>query len=221
MTKKERAVEFLRRLRRAYASTGPFVDWRTPLELVIATVLSAQCTDVRVNLVTKKLFQKYQRARDYAQADIRTLEKEIYSTGFYKSKARYLKGIGLAIEHNYHGTVPDRLEDLLTLPGVSHKSAHLIMAKAFYKNTGIAVDTHVLRVAPRLGFTTSNKQRIVERDLEKLFPPRDYLAVNEYMITHGRAVCTPRIPHCSDCVLRNICPAAKKFITASSTRERQ
>lgn len=210
MTQQKRAREILKRLKRTYRVRGPFVVWSNPLELLIGTVLSAQCTDVRVNMVTKELFKKYRTAKDYANAKFATLEKEIYSTGFYKTKAKYLKGIGQALVERFHGKVPDRLEDLLALPGVARKSANLIMAKAFNTPTGIAVDTHVSRVAPRLGLTKSKTPDCMAKDIEELYPPKDYLDVNEYFIMHGRAICTPK-PKCPSCVLKNICPSAKKF----------
>ncbi len=217
MTITNRAKEILRRLKRTYKVRGPFVEWSNPLELLIGTVLSAQCTDVRVNMVTKTLFKKYKTARDYARAKLPILEKEIYSTGFYKTKAKYLKGIGQTLVEKFHGKVPDRLEDLLTLPGVARKSANLIIAKAFGKPTGIAVDTHVSRVAPRLGLTKSKTPDRMACDLEELYTPKDYLDVNEYMILHGRATCTPK-PKCPSCVLKNICPSAKKFFPHLDTR---
>lgn len=207
----KRAGEILKRLKKEYPERGPFVKWSTPLELVIGTVLSAQCTDVRVNAVTRSLFKKYRTAGDYARADMHTLEKEIYSTGFYKSKAKYLKGIGERLEKDFGGRVPAMLEGLLTLPGVSHKSAHLVMAKAFGKFTGVAVDTHVSRVAPRLGLTKSKDVKKMAGDLENIFPPKEYLNVNEYLIMHGRAICKPR-PLCGECVLQDICPSAKLFL---------
>ncbi|MEK7606829.1 MAG: endonuclease III [Patescibacteria group bacterium] len=207
MDTRTRAEEALKRLKKEYPERGPFVEWKNSLELVVGTMLSAQCTDVRVNMVTKTLFKKYKTAKDYARADLCTLEKEIYSTGFFKSKAKYLKGIGERIVKDFGGRVPATLEDLLTLPGLSHKSAHLVMAKAFGKFTGIAVDTHVYRVAPRLGLTQSKDRDKVAGDLEKLYPPKEYLNVNEYCIMHGRAICKPR-PLCGECVLQDICPSA-------------
>ncbi len=199
------------RLKKAYAVRGPFVEWKTPLQLVIATVLSAQCTDMRVNIVTKKLFKKYRIAKDYANADIKVLEREIYSTGFYHSKARYLKGIGSYLSTHHKGNVPNDFQELLKLPGVSYKSAHLIMAKIFNTPTGIAVDTHVKRVAPRLGLTKQKDPTKIGADLEKLYDPKNYLDVNEYLITHGRAICKPK-PLCGSCVLLDLCPFGKKFV---------
>lgn len=215
MVQKKRAQEILRRLKRTYNVRGPFVVWGNPLELLIGTVLSAQCTDKRVNIVTKVLFKKYKTAKDYADAKLSDLQKIIYSTGFYKSKSKYLKGIGQALVAKYGGEVPISFEDLLTLPGVARKTANLIMAKAFGTPTGIAVDTHVFRVAPRLGLTKGKTPDAMARDLEKLYAPKDYLAVNEFMILHGRATCAPRKPKCPSCVLKNICPSAKKFYPPS------
>lgn len=214
MTTQSRAQESLRRLRNTYSrAPDTFVKWKNPLELVIATVLSAQCTDKRVNVITKCLFKKYRTASDYAKAVPRVLEGEIYSAGFYKSKARYLKGIGIILQEKFKGRVPRRLEDLLTLPGVSYKSAHLVMAKAFGTITGIAVDTHVKRVAPRLGLTKHRDPNKIANDLEKIYTPKDYLDVNEYFIMHGRAICKPR-PLCETCVVNDICPFGKKVLRA-------
>lgn len=209
MNNSRRARTVLTRLRKAYPTRGPFVKWKTPLELVVGTVLSAQCTDVQVNKVTASLFEKYRTARDYSKAKLAILEKEIYSTGFYKSKARYLKGIGELLVNEFGGRVPNRREDLLKLPGVSFKSANLIMAKAFGAATGVAVDTHVSRLAPRLGFTKHTDPKKIAADLEILYPPRDWLDVNEYVIMHGRAVCKP-VPACESCVISDVCPYGKQ-----------
>lgn len=206
MNVKDRAREVLKRLKKAYPKPGPFVSWSTPLELVVGTVLSAQCTDERVNRVTEKLFKKYKTAKEYANANLTELERDIYQTGFYKSKAKYLKGIGVFLIENFDGAVPHDFESLLKLPGVARKTAHIVMAKAFKRFTGVAVDTHVLRMAPRLGLTKQTEQEKIAKDLEKLFPKTEYLHVNEYLITHGRAVCVPRKPKCGECVLSDICP---------------
>lgn len=215
MTKKERAQEILNRFKKTYTKRGPFVEWSNPLELVIATVLSAQCTDVRVNQVTKQLFKQYKTAKDYAEASFPKLEALIRPTGFYKSKARYLKGIGQTLVKNFHGKVPNTLEDLLTLPGVAKKSAHLVMSKAFHKPTGIAVDTHVSRIAPRLSFTNAKTPEKMGADLEKLYKPKDFLDVNEYFILHGRAICKPRMPLCLNCCVQELCPSRKIFYPKS------
>lgn len=214
MTKQERAREILRRLRKTYTKKpGDFVAWKTPLQLLIATVLSAQCTDKKVNEVTRVLFRKYRTAKAYADAPLSTLERLVHSTGFYKSKAKYLKGIGVLLVEQFSGRVPKTREELLRLPGVSYKTANLIMGKAYGVPTGVAVDTHVNRVAPRLGLTEEKKSTEKKAaDLEKLFEPKDWLDVNEYMILHGRAVCVPAKPRCQGCPLRDICPSSKSFI---------
>ncbi len=205
VSKRKQAIEALSRLRKTYPVTGPFVEWSNPLELVIATVLSAQCTDKQVNKVTRSLFLKYKTASDYAQANLKTLEKEIYSTGFYRSKAKYLKRIGEILVEKHDGKVPDDLADLLKLPGVSNKTAYLVLAKGFGKQVGVSVDTHVKRIAPRLGLVKENiGADAISDELGKIFDPEDYLDVNEYFITHGRAVCV-RVPKCDKCNLRDIC----------------
>lgn len=212
MTSTKPATEILRRLRKAYTKTPrDFVQWNTPLELLIGTVLSAQCTDKKVNEVTRELFKKYKTPRDYARARRTQLEKEIHSTGFYKIKARYLKGIGETLVKKFHGAVPALLAELLQLPGVSYKTAYLILAKAFHKNVGIAVDTHVKRLAPRLGLSAHTTPEKIGKDLERLFPQKDYLNVNEYFILHGRAVCKAT-PRCAACPLKDICPYGRKII---------
>ncbi len=209
--KKQNVKEALRRLRKAYPVTGPFVAWSNPLELVVGTALSAQCTDERVNMVTKELFKKYQTARDYADADQGVLEKEIYSTGFYRNKAKNLRGMGKVLVERFGGKVPDTLEGLLALPGVSNKTAYIVLAKAFGRQEGVAVDTHVFRLVPRLGWSDAKTAEKMSAELSRLFPKKDYLDMNEYLITHGRAICSPRNPKCGDCVLSDICPGSEKF----------
>jgi endonuclease-3 len=198
-------------LRNAFTKTPEaFVVWSNPLELVVGTVLSAQCTDKRVNAVTPTLFATYKTAVDYAAADLHQLERIIFSTGFYHSKARYLKGIGERLLAAYHGQVPASFDDLITLPGVSRKTAHLIMAKAFGQPTGVAVDTHVRRLAPRLGWAPATKSvAIIERALNALIPPADYLDANEYLILLGRSHCLAR-PRCDTCPIAHLCPTGRK-----------
>ena len=210
-TKKNRAKEALKRLKKAYWTVGPFVEWSNPLELVVGTMLSAQCTDERVNKTTKVLFKKYTIAKDYANAKIATLEKEIFSCGFYRNKSKNLKGIGKILSEQFNGKVPNNLNDLLLLPGVSHKTAYIVLAKAFGKNVGVPVDTHVFRLAGRLGWSSVKTPEKMAPDLGELFPPKEYLRINEYLITHGRAICAPRSPKCGECVLKDLCPSAKRF----------
>jgi endonuclease-3 len=204
MTKQQKAKKILQLFKKEYRRTGPFINWNTPLELLVGIILSAQCTDERVNIVTKKLFKKYKTAGDYAHTNIETLEKEIYSTGFYKSKAKALKETGGIIAKDFGGEVPDNLEDLLKLRGVSHKTAYLVLAKLYNKNEGLAVDTHVFRLAKRFGLSNANTPIKMSRELSAIIEPEDYLSWNEYCITHGRKVCT-RKPKCGECVLNKIC----------------
>ncbi len=209
------ALEALRRLKKAYPVTGPFIEWSNPLELVVGTALSAQCTDERVNMVTKELFRKYKTARDYADADQGVLEKEIYSTGFFRNKAKHLRGMGKVFVERFGGEVPDTLDGLLSLPGISNKTAYIVLAKAFGKMEGLAVDTHVFRLVPRLGWSSAKTPEKMSRELGELFPKKDYLAVNEYLITHGRAICSPRNSKCDTCILADICLAAVTLHPAS------
>jgi len=204
MNKKQRAEEILQLLKKEYKQTGPFIQWSNPLELLIGIILSAQCTDLRVNRVTENLFKKYKTAEDYASADINTLEQEIYSTGFYKAKAKALKETGRIISEDFDGEVPNSLDDLLKLRGVSHKTAYLVLAKVYGKNDGLAVDTHVFRLAKRFGLSDAKSPIIMSRELSKIVEPKNYLEWNEYLITHGRAICG-RTPKCDKCVLKNIC----------------
>lgn len=210
MTKKECAREVLTILRKSYErQTDSFVMWKTPLELVVGTVLAAQCTDRRVNAVTRDLFATYTTPEDYARARISALEKQIHSITYFRSKARYLKGIGQTLVRNFKGDVPDTLNALLTLPGVGRKSAYLILSKVHQRAEGIAVDTHVKRIAPRLGLTTHADPDRISRDLSALYSPRDYLDVNEFFIMHGRKICVKN-PRCWECPIAHLCPTGQK-----------
>lgn len=211
--KKRYGTLLLRRLKKAYPIPGPFTEWRNVFELVIVTVLSAQCTDARVNKVSPELFKRYSTACALAQANVADIKQIIFSTGFYKSKARYLKGIGEMLCSEHNGEVPNDYKALLRLPGVSKKSACIILAKGFQNFVGVAVDTHVLRVAPRLGLAQTKSRDAMALELEKLYPKKEYLHINEYLITLGRAVCVPRVPKCAECVLQDICPSSKKFLS--------
>jgi len=208
--KKKRAREILRRLKEAYGTDiGPFVAYSNPLELVMGTILSAQCTDARVNMVTKELFARYTTAADYKNASLAELERIVHPTGFYRQKAKSLKETGRIIDEKFGGEVPRKVEDLLTLRGVSYKTAHLVAAKAFGDNVGVAVDTHVDRLAARLGLSDATDPTVKGRELAALYPRKDYLNVNEYFIMHGRAVCRARKPQCDKCVLADLCPSAE------------
>lgn len=211
--KKRFANVVLSRLKKAYLVTGPFTEWRNIFELVIVTVLSAQCTDERVNQISPELFRRYPTACSMAEAELVDIECIIFSTGFYRSKARYLKGIGELLCEKYNGEVPNDFNALLQFPGVSKKSACVILAKGFGNFVGVAVDTHVLRVAPRLGLVQTKSRDFMAMKLEDLYPKKEYLNVNEYLITLGRTVCTPRSPKCSLCVLKDICPSSQGFLS--------
>jgi endonuclease-3 len=212
MNDKKKAQEILRQLKRTYTQTGPFITWSTPLELLVGTILSAQCTDVRVNMVTEKLFKKYRTANDYARARITTLEKEIYSTGFYRSKAKALKETGRMLVEHFNGEVPDDLNGLLRLRGVSNKTAYLVLSKIYGKNVGVAVDTHVFRIVRRIGLSHARTPNKMSRELSTIIAPRHYLEWNEYLITHGRALCG-RTPKCAQCPIVELCQTGKKNIS--------
>lgn len=208
--KKRRARAILRILKKTYTEPGEFVNWTTPLELVVGTLLSAQCTDKRVNMVTKTLFKKYRTPKAYASASLDELEGAISSVTYFRSKARCIQSLGRMIMSDFGGHVPDTLDDLVKLPGIGYKSAHLVMSKVHAQHTGIAVDTHVKRVAPRLGLTRQKEPGKIARDLEALYPQKDYLQVNEYMIMHGRAICVPHTPKCSMCPVQKLCPYGQR-----------
>lgn len=213
MTQKEKAKKILNILKKTYTKNPEdFILWKNPLELLIGTVLSAQSTDKQINKITKTLFKKYKTPQDYAKASLSELEKEIHSCGFYKNKAKYLKNIGIILSTKYNNKVPHNLKSLLSLPGVSYKSAYLILSKAFNKHIGVAVDTHVLRIAPRLGLVKSKDRNQISKELSNLYKPRDYLDVNEYFILHGRKICKSK-PLCKHCVLKNLCPSYSKFVS--------
>ena len=182
-----------------------------PLELLIATILSAQCTDRQVNEVTKKLFKKYRSIHDYIATSQEELEKEIYSTGFYMTKAKNIKKMCEMLVNNFNGKVPDTMEELITLPGVARKTANIVLSGAFGKLEGIAVDTHVKRLSFRLGLTDKIDQDKIEKDLMELVPRNDWDNFSLLLINHGRKVCNARKPACDKCVLNSLCPSAFTF----------
>lgn len=205
---RRRMQAVIRRLRRAYPDARCSLNYTTPLELLVATILSAQCTDERVNLVTRTLFQKYRTAADYAQADLETLQEDIRPTGFYRNKAKSLQGMGKRLVEAFGGEVPRTMDDLLTLPGVARKTANVVLGNAFGQAPGVVVDTHVTRLAARLGFSNAPTPEKIERDLMALVPRRHYVMLPHWLIFHGRAVCRARSPRCGECVLADLCPSA-------------
>ncbi|MEK6902713.1 MAG: endonuclease III [archaeon] len=180
--------------------------WKNPVELAISTILSAQCTDVRVNMVAKELFKKYKKAEDYLRVKPEELEQDIRSTGFYKNKAKNIRGFCQKVISDFGGNVPDTMEELITLPGVGRKTANIILANAFGKNEGIAVDTHVFRVSQRLGLAAANNPVKVEQQLMEIVDKEDWATLTDYLIWHGRRVCVAQKPRCSACPLLKYCP---------------
>lgn len=205
-SKLDHAAEVMRRLRLEYPDAHCELDYENPLQLLIATILSAQCTDVRVNVVTKTLFQKYVSPEDYLKVPLSELEQDIHSTGFYRNKASNIRGACQKILHDFHGEVPQTMEELLTLPGVARKTANVVLGIAFGKACGIVVDTHVKRVSFRLGLTDETDPKKIEQDLMKLIPQEDWIFAGNALIWHGRRVCFARNPNCDGCVLKDICP---------------
>lgn len=206
--RRERAAAILSRLRRAYPDAACALVHRSPLELLVATVLSAQCTDARVNLVTPALFARCPDAAAYAAIPLAELEALVRSTGFFRAKARSLVGLGRALVERHGGEVPATMDELVALPGVGRKTANVVLGNAFGLNEGIVVDTHVGRISRRLRFTASDDPVRVERDLVTLFPRPEWTALALLWIAHGRRVCLARRPRCAECVLRDLCPSA-------------
>ena len=206
--KKKRAAEIVKRLKVKYpADPKTALNYKTPLDLLVATILSAQCTDARINIVTKELFKKYKKAEDYASANIETLEQEIKSTGFYHNKAKNVIAMCQALLKDHGGKVPGTMDELVKLPGVGRKTANLILG-IVYGVPGIVCDTHVIRVSGRLGLTANKDPEKIEYDLYEVIPKDDWIPFSNRLIMHGRETCTARKPDCPACVLNNICPSA-------------
>lgn len=193
-------------LKKEYPQSRTALEFENPLQIMVATILSAQCTDKRVNMVTPALFAKYPRVQDFAQAQTEELEEAIRSTGFYRNKARNIIAAAARIVSDFKGRVPDTMEDLLTLPGVARKTANIILCDGFGKAEGIAVDTHVKRLAGRMGLSREKDPNKIERDLMAVVPRSEWLDFNHILVDHGRAVCRARKPDCPRCVVRRFCP---------------
>lgn len=203
---KQQAAKVVRTLRRAYPDASCALEFRNPLELLIATILSAQCTDVRVNQVTRDLFRKYPAAADYAAAPLAELEQDIKPTGFYRNKAKNIKTCCEILAREYGGEVPPDLETLVRLPGIGRKTASVVLGTAFDIPSGVVVDTHVARLSRRLGLTDHKDPAKIERDLIEQLPRKEWIDFSHRMIHHGRRVCTARKPKCDECPLGPICP---------------
>ena len=204
--KKKRAQEIARRLRKAHPDAKCALVHKTPLELLVATILSAQCTDKLVNIVTRDLFKKYRTAEDFARVSQEELEKDVHSLGFFRNKARAIREACQRMCDAYAGKVPDTMEALLTLRGVARKTANVVLGVAFGKATGVVVDTHVLRLAGRMGLTNEKAPEKIEQDLMALLPQSQWIVAGNVLIFHGRQVCHARNPQHDICVVSDICP---------------
>jgi endonuclease-3 len=198
-------------LEKEYPEARIALSFTDPLELLIATILSAQCTDERVNTVTKMLFKKYRKAEDYANADLKELEHDIRSTGFYRNKARNIKNAAQMLVEKFNSKVPKTMNEMLELSGVARKTANIVLSNAFNVVEGIAVDTHVRRVSRRLGLTKNEDPNKIEEDLMKIVPKDKWMRITDLLIFLGRKVCTAKKPKCEVCVLNDVCPSAFTF----------
>jgi len=203
------ANEIYKILDSAYPDATTALWHKNALELLVATILSAQCTDARVNIVTKPLFEKYKTVKDYAHAGLEEFEQEIRQTGFYKNKAKNIIAAVRIIDKQFNGKVPDTMENLIRLPGVARKTANVVLFYAYGKNEGIAVDTHVKRLSGRLNFTKNTDPVKIERDLMSLFPKKKWGNLSGLLIMYGREICKARSPICAKCLINKLCPSAE------------
>jgi len=218
-TDKKKALAVHAELRRLYPDPHHYLKFANPFQLLVATILSAQCTDEKVNEVTAALFRKYPEPADVAGEAVEALEQAVRPTGFYRNKAKAIKGASAAIVERFGGAVPGTMEELLTLPGVARKSANAILQHGFGKVEGVVVDTHVIRVAGRLGWTANADPGKIEQDLMRLFDKKEWRWLPYYLKSHGRAVCRAPAPRCTECTLNPLCPSA--FIASPKTGRRK
>ncbi|CAN5187557.1 endonuclease III [soil metagenome] len=204
-------TDVLTRLKAEYPGATTELHWTNPLELLVATILSAQTTDVQVNQVTGSLFEKYRTAREYAEADSSELEEDIRQTGFFRNKARSLQGMARALLEDHDGEVPRTMNELVKLPGVGRKTANVVLGNGFGIDEGVVVDTHVRRLSNRLGLSAERNPEKVERDLMQTVPKVDWTVFSHLLILHGRRICKSRKPDCPGCVLNDFCPSAGTF----------
>ena len=207
---KKRVIEIVKILRKSYPRHRTVLYYKTPFQIMVATILSAQCTDERVNKITPALFRKYKTVHDFAKARQSVLEKEIHSTGFYRNKAKSIIAASKRIVKHFNGRVPDSMEKLITLPGVARKTANIVLSSGFKKAEGIAVDTHVKRFSGRLRLSKEKDPNKIEQDLLKIVPKKDWIDFNYMLVDHGRAVCKARKPLCDECQIAELCPSANK-----------
>ncbi|MGD9346836.1 MAG: endonuclease III [Candidatus Aminicenantes bacterium] len=203
----KRIREIIRILHSAYPKSRTALKHENPLQILVATILSAQCTDERVNQITPMLFQKYKSAEAFSRAVREELEEEIRPTGFFRNKAKSIIGASTKIVEDFSGKVPDNMEDLITLPGVARKTANIVLSSGYKKAEGIAVDTHVKRLSGRLGLSTEKDPDKIEKDLMRLVPREEWIDFNYMLVNHGRQVCQARKPRCPECPLNHLCPS--------------
>jgi endonuclease-3 len=206
--RKQHAKKIISRLRQAYPNAHCALNHSSPLELLIATILSAQCTDERVNIVTADLFRKYRNCGDYVTAGSKELENDIHSTGFFRNKTKSIQGTCKILNEQYGGEVPADLHSLLALPGVARKTANVVLGNAFGIASGIVVDTHVARLSNRLGLSAQKQPEKIEKDLLEVVPKKDWIIFSHLLIAHGRKVCKARRPLCEECVVERLCPSS-------------
>lgn len=216
-----RRLKVLDLLNQMYPTARCSLDHQTPLQLLVATILSAQCTDQRVNIVTQELFKKYATAADFANTPLKTLEKEIHSTGFYHNKAKNIQAMAKLLVEKHAGKVPDTMEELTALPGVGRKTANVVLGNAFNKNEGVVVDTHVGRISQKLGFTKHADPVKIERDLMTWIPQDQWSIFSHRLVYHGRKLCMARKPACASCGLSTFCPSAADAPLAGQRRSRK
>jgi len=211
---KKRTAEIIKRLKKAYPDAHCALNHTNPFELLIATILSAQCTDERVNIVTADLFRKYRGPEDFVKVSQQELEKDIHSTGFFRNKAKNIKAASQRLSDVYGGKIPQTMDEILTLGGVARKTGNVVLGNAFGIASGVVVDTHVSRLSQRLGITEQKTPEKIERDLQELVPKKDWVMLSHWLIYHGRQICHARKPKCLDCVLSDQCPSYRLFVGA-------
>jgi len=212
----KKEIKIIEILKEFYPDAKCSLDFETPFQIMVAVVLSAQCTDARVNLVTPSIFKKYPEAKDFANMDISLLEELIHPCGFYKNKAKNIKAAAVKIVNEYNGILPNTMEELINLPGVGRKSANVIMLEAFNNPQGIAIDTHAKRISNRIGFSSKSDPLQIEQDLLKIFPKKYFYDVNHLLVWHGRHLCTARKPNCLNCPINKYC---KYFIKETNNNK--
>jgi endonuclease-3 len=211
LNNKTKVLKIIELLEKEHPDAKTALNYTTPLELLVATILSAQCTDKRVNIVTKALFKKYRKVEDYANAELEELEEDIRSTGFYRNKARNLRKSCQILIERFNLKVPKTMEDIIELPGVARKTANIVLSNVYGVVEGVAVDTHVRRLSKRLGLSEHENQNKIERDLMEIVPKTEWMRITDLLIFHGRRVCVARNPKCGVCVLNKLCPSAFTF----------